>query len=262
MDEEDVRALGPAFDGLRNQLRAIDLELTRLDDLYRRLRGLAIQALPANYSEDEDTLALAVACGLPADGRLATGRDPGSDAQMTDTGRAALLWVLWHHQGEDSPIGQALRFALGMGAHERLTDSQVAEARTWALRGLTPGECREKPVVPADVVFEARRFASLPQTLRSCMWMIVEERWRQDTKWGGPEHDDGHTTANFAQLVQDYAGWARVMAGMGSDEKAQRRMVQVAALAVADVERMLRAADSRTQPAGSFDARGGDHAQR
>jgi hypothetical protein len=62
------------------------------------------------------------------------------------------------------------------------------------------------------------------------------ERFRQDEKWGGQEHDDTHQTWEFVQLIQDYAGWARVMAGMGSYEKARRRLVQVAALAVAAVE--------------------------
>lgn len=52
--------------------------------------------------------------------------------ELTDTARAALLWVLWHHQGRSSPVGQPIRFALGMGAHERLSSHQVAEAKRWA----------------------------------------------------------------------------------------------------------------------------------
>lgn len=51
---------------------------------------------------------------------------------FTDTARAALLWVLWHHQGGSSPVGQPIRFALGMGAHEPLNEHQVAEAKRWA----------------------------------------------------------------------------------------------------------------------------------
>lgn len=53
-------------------------------------------------------------------------------AEFTDTSRAALLWVLWHHQGGSSPVGQPLRFALGMGAHEPMNEHQVNEARRWA----------------------------------------------------------------------------------------------------------------------------------
>lgn len=52
--------------------------------------------------------------------------------EFTDTARAALLWVLWHHQGGSSPVGQPIRFALGMGAHDCLTDLHVAEAKRWA----------------------------------------------------------------------------------------------------------------------------------
>lgn len=65
---------------------------------------------------------------------------------------------------------------------------------------------------------------------------IRQERDRQDQKWGGPIHDDEHVTADFVQLIEDYAGWARVMAGMNSPDKARKRLVQVAALAVAAVE--------------------------
>ena len=50
---------------------------------------------------------------------------------FTDTARAALLWVLWHHQGGSSPVGQPIRFALGMGKHDRLNEHQLAEAKRW-----------------------------------------------------------------------------------------------------------------------------------
>ena len=42
---------------------------------------------------------------------------------------AVLLWLLWHHQGGSSDIGQPIRAMLGMGQHDHLTDAQVAEAR-------------------------------------------------------------------------------------------------------------------------------------
>jgi hypothetical protein len=32
---------------------------------------------------------------------------------------------------------------------------------------------------------------------------VAEERARQDAKWGGAEHDDHHTTAEFVQLIAD-----------------------------------------------------------
>lgn len=70
---------------------------------------------------------------------------------------------------------------------------------------------------------------------------VALERVRQDEKWGGAPHDDRHSTAEFVLLIEDYAGWARTMAGMGSLDKARRRLVQVAALAVACCEAIDRA---------------------
>lgn len=59
--------------------------------------------------------------------------EPGEmSPEFTDTARAAIAWVLWHHQGGSSPVGQPLRFALGMGQHDRMTDHQIAEAKRFA----------------------------------------------------------------------------------------------------------------------------------
>lgn len=52
--------------------------------------------------------------------------------EFTDTARAAIAWVLWHHQGGSSPIGQPLRFALGMGDHDPLPEWRIAEAKRYA----------------------------------------------------------------------------------------------------------------------------------
>lgn len=56
---------------------------------------------------------------------------PELSPDFTDAARAALLWVLWHHQGGSSPVGQPIRFALGMGQHDRLNEHQLAEAKRW-----------------------------------------------------------------------------------------------------------------------------------
>lgn len=65
---------------------------------------------------------------------------------------------------------------------------------------------------------------------------IQTERDRQDSKWGGENHDDGHSVGFWVQLIKDYAGWARVMAGMGNIAKTRRRLIQVATIAVAAVQ--------------------------
>ena len=90
---------------------------------------------------------------------------------------------------------------------------------------------------------------------------VGTERMRQDEKWGGPEHDDQHTTAEFVQWIEDYAGWARMMASMGSYEKARRRLIQIAALAVAAVESIDRKiplpAEPNAEEASSTEGREG-----
>ncbi len=42
---------------------------------------------------------------------------------------SALLWVLYHHQGGSSNIGQPVRKLLGIGQHDRMTDEQIAKAK-------------------------------------------------------------------------------------------------------------------------------------
>lgn len=94
--------------------------------------------------------------------------------EFTDTARAALLWVLWHHQGGSSPIGQPIRFALGMGEHQSLSEQQVLEAKRWA--ELTKSSTRD--------FHGGRRFAGWFAELRSGMSYRL---WEQ----GGHEPGDG-----------------------------------------------------------------------
>lgn len=92
-----------------------------------------------------------------------------------------------------------------------------------------------------DYAKTAFGFHSEDQSPTSVLHDITAERERQDAKWGGAEHDDQKSPNDFIQHIQDYAGWARVMAGMGSVEKLRKRLIQVAALAVAAVEALDRA---------------------
>lgn len=80
-------------------------------------------------------------------------------------------------------------------------------------------------------------------TMNNILLEVGNERKRQDKKWGGANHDDQHLPRDFVQLIEDYAGWARVMAGMNSNDKARKRLIQVAALAVASIESIDRKAN-------------------
>lgn len=67
---------------------------------------------------------------------------------------------------------------------------------------------------------------------------INAERGYQDEKWGGPVHDDEHSVHDFVAFITKYAGNA-VEASAFDQRKA---LIKVAALAVAAVEKIDRAA--------------------
>jgi hypothetical protein len=66
---------------------------------------------------------------------------------------------------------------------------------------------------------------------------VVAERARQDGKWGGAQIEDVRKTAtDWCLDIESYNTWARQMHRMGSPDKYRRRMMQIAALAVAACE--------------------------
>ena len=115
-----------AHDALYAQALQIVAEKASHSYLQRKLR--------CSYNEAEALLERMVAQGVITtySGRRASTPAPDEmSPNFTDTARAALLWVLWHHQGASSPVGQPIRFALGMGQHDRLNDHQLREAKRW-----------------------------------------------------------------------------------------------------------------------------------
>lgn len=75
-----------------------------------------------------------------------------------------------------------------------------------------------------------------PAVVAGVLGELAAERQRADGKWGGAQHDDALTPDQWWAVLTDYAGWARRMWVMGSPDQARRRLVQLAALAVAAVE--------------------------
>ena len=66
---------------------------------------------------------------------------------------------------------------------------------------------------------------------------VRHERERQDGKWGGPANDDAHKQpTDWVLDIEAYVTWACQMHRMGDQGKYRRRMMQVAALAVAACE--------------------------
>jgi acyl-coenzyme A thioesterase PaaI-like protein len=56
------------------------------------------------------------------------------EERMSNLTRAALLWVLWNHQGAGSSIGQPIRALLNKTQHERLGPDEVRIARDFGTR--------------------------------------------------------------------------------------------------------------------------------
>jgi hypothetical protein len=65
---------------------------------------------------------------------------------------------------------------------------------------------------------------------------ISAERDRQIAKWSGKFDDAQWLPGDWHEMIADYNAWARRMGAMGSEDKRRRRLIQVAALAVAAVE--------------------------
>lgn len=80
-------------------------------------------------------------------------------------------------------------------------------------------------IVPPD----SEEAAELSATLRE----VARERVRQDLIWGGPEHDDSHSRAQWINLIDE-----RLAFPEKADECAEYRndLIQIAALSVAAVE--------------------------
>lgn len=68
---------------------------------------------------------------------------------------------------------------------------------------------------------------------------VIGERERQDHKWGGPAHDDRHSSFEFIDYVLDQVGIAR----NEKSSKHRARLLKIAALAVAAIEVIDRKAD-------------------
>ena len=118
---------------------AIAFELARIREEHGAQSGMYLSEVRALRAEVE---------------RLAAQAAPTEEMspEFTDTARAALLWVLWHHQGGSSKVGQPIRFALGMCQHQPLSEYQVREAQRWEAMAPTrdaanvpPGEWNSEP---------------------------------------------------------------------------------------------------------------------
>jgi hypothetical protein len=83
--------------------------------------------------------------------------------------------------------------------------------------------------------------ADLAERAGPVLTELLEERARQDAKWGGPDHDDAHNLYDWCGYISDRVGMIRpgdvTLEGI---ETARRRLVEAGALCSAAVESLDR----------------------
>jgi hypothetical protein len=94
----------------------------------RLLRGL--QALLCKGSIFRVVFGMAVVCD-PSNQCIDPEADTIEHHPMRQQMENALLWTLYHHQGASSRVGQPIRALLGIGQYDRLTDEQLAAAKSF-----------------------------------------------------------------------------------------------------------------------------------
>lgn len=78
------------------------------------------------------------------------------------------------------------------------------------------------------------RVRAVSITTRTVLQEVASERFHQDEQWGGADHDDDHNIPMWLALITKHAG--RAYSDSRLDPNFRRKMVTVAALAVAAVE--------------------------
>lgn len=104
IDTDDADQYERLFHGLRRLLNQ--------GSIFRVTLGMAVVCDPVNKLLDPDASSI----------------EHHPERQNLE---AALLWVLYHHQGGSSNIGQPIRKLLGIGQFDRLTDEQITEAKAF-----------------------------------------------------------------------------------------------------------------------------------
>lgn len=72
---------------------------------------------------------------------------------------------------------------------------------------------------------------------------VLEERRRQDAKWGGLDHDDEHDWWDWDRFIGEHLDRARHVNNDSDWDVRRKQLIRVAALAVAAVESMDRKGD-------------------
>lgn len=165
-------------------------------------------------------------------------------APQDSRGRPRSMYVM-----EDDELAQRLDFVYG----------EEFDYETWAQNTIPDKTQIQQAQDAREKRLKRAKEKILERNDRVVMAGILNERLRQDDKWGGPEHDDGHVPRDWAAFIIDALGQAMNADTVGlipptGDQRFdkaheyRRRMIQVAALAVAAVESFDRKTMNRFVP--------------
>jgi len=152
--------------------------------------------------------------------------------EFTDSAHGAIAWVLYHHQGGSSPIGQPLRFALGLDAHEHLPKHLIDQAKhyaSWA--GATTERFHaESAPVPDQRDAEIARLNAIINTPQADDFLRATstEAEHQRQRWG-TSHDAGKEPSDWFWMIGYLAGKALHAHAAGNIEKAEHHIITTAA---------------------------------
>ena len=124
---------------------------------------------------------------------------------LPDNERSALLWLLWHHQGASSEIGQTIRGWLGMRQFERINDAAVEQCKRVEALLTQPTASAGMVVVPrepTEAMLDAGRTAVMARDCSGPKWgpadhfeatgfdttgipsRLLEGRYKMSKEWG------------------------------------------------------------------------------
>ncbi len=94
--------------------------------------------------------------------------------------------------------------------------------------------------IAADEISKIDSCDVIPPVQMLQILKVLNERRRQDEKWGGNEHDDAHTTSEWVAIIAGELNEVLWGIAEGDQKQTEEELVHVAAVAVAWLEAIER----------------------
>jgi len=174
-----------------------------LGDDAAHLRGLSKDGAYDEIADNMERAADLIQSAFPRG--VGSGEPVEMSPEFTDSARGAIAWVLYHHQGGNSPIGQPLRFALGMGAHEPLRETLIADAlrySKWSKATTADFHAHPAPEAQAEVTPAAYCDPTDPRASRAFSWPgTAQLAWHTTPLYLRPQPSASETSSSSTSLA-------------------------------------------------------------